>query len=137
MAFLPEGSVVYQQYIKDDATSIVSTMKDEGYTCVAMHPYYETGWSRNRIYPNLGFDEQYFIEDFDSTKIIREYITDQELFDKIIERFEDRRVNEDLFIMSISMQNHGGYATPYENFRKSITNGTFLYGCESVFLIVA
>lgn len=116
MAFLPEGSVVYQQYIKDDATSIVSTMKDEGYTCVAMHPYYETGWSRNRIYPNLGFDEQYFIEDFDSTKIIREYITDQELFDKIIERFEDRRVNEDLFIMSISMQNHGGYATPYENF---------------------
>ena len=47
MAFLPDGSVVYQQYIDDKPSSLVSTLSNDGYTCVAMHPYYETGWSRN------------------------------------------------------------------------------------------
>lgn len=116
MAFLPAGSVVYQQYINDTPTSIVSTLKNEGYTCVAMHPYYETGWSRNLVYPNLGFDESYFIDHFDQTQMIRKYISDAEMYDKIIERFESRKVNENLFIMSISMQNHGGYVESYDNF---------------------
>ena len=75
----PDGSVVYQQYINDDPTSIVSNLKNIGYTTVAMHPYYATGWSRNKVYPHLGYDETYFIDDFDQTKILREYITDQEL----------------------------------------------------------
>jgi len=64
MAFLPVGSVVYQQYMNDNPTSMVSTLKNEGYTCVSMHPYYETGWSRHLIYPTLGFDESYFIKLF-------------------------------------------------------------------------
>ena len=116
MAFLPAGSVVYQQYISDTPTSIVSNLKDDGYTCVAMHPYYATGWSRNQVYPKIGYDEMHFIDDFDQTKILREYITDQELYDKIIERYESRGANEKLYLMGITMQNHGGYGEPYDNF---------------------
>lgn len=118
MAFLPAGSVVYQQYINNTPTSMVSTLKNEGYTSVAMHPYYETGWSRNLIYPSLGFDETYFLDDFDQNELIRKYVSDRELYRKIIERYESRGRNEDLFIMSISMQNHGGYTTTYENFEE-------------------
>lgn len=120
MAFLPGGSVVYQQYLNSEPTSIVSNLKKEGYTCVAMHPYYDTGWSRNTIYPRLGFDESYFIEHFDQSKILREYITDLEFYEKIIERYESKPANEDLFIMSISMQNHGGYTEKYLNFEEEI-----------------
>lgn len=120
MAFLPSGSVVYQQYISDTPTSIVSNLKNEGYTCVAMHPYYETGWSRNAVYPNMGFDEMHFIDDFDQTKLLREYIMDQELYESIVERYESRAANEDLFIMSISMQNHGGYTEKYDNFDEQV-----------------
>ncbi len=120
MAFLPGGSVVYQQYITDQPTSIVSNLKNEGYTCVAMHPYYDTGWSRNTVYPNLGFDEMYFLDDFDQTELMREYVTDQELYESIIERYESRSANEDLFIMSISMQNHGGYTEKYANFQEEV-----------------
>lgn len=118
MAFLPVGSVVYQQYLNDTPTSMVSTLKNEGYTCVAMHPYYETGWSRNLVYPKLGFDEAYFMEHFEQSKLIRKYISDEEMYNKIIARYEERKVNEKLFIMSISMQNHGGYATDYDNFEE-------------------
>ena len=120
MAFLPSGSVVYQQYISDTPTSIVSNLKNIGYTCVAMHPYYETGWSRNVVYPTMGFDETHFIDDFDQTKLLRKYITDQELYENIVARYESKKANEDLFIMSISMQNHGGYTEKYPNFNEQI-----------------
>ena len=118
MAFLPTGSIVYQQYLNDTPSSMVSTLKNVGYTCVAMHPYYETGWSRNLVYPKLGFDESYFLDHFDKSQMIREYISDEELYNKIIDRYENRKVNEKLFIMSISMQNHGGYAKDYDNFEE-------------------
>lgn len=120
MAFLPSGSVVYQQYISDEPTSMVSNLKNMGYTCVAMHPYYETGWSRNSVYPTMGFDEMHFIDDFDQKAVLREYITDQELYEKIIDRYESKKGNEDLFIMSISMQNHGGYTEKYDNFKEEV-----------------
>ncbi len=120
MAFLPSGSVVYQQYISKTPTSIVSNLKNLGYTCVAMHPYYETGWSRNIVYPTMGFDEMHFIDDFDQTRLLRKYITDQELYEKIIDQYESKSANEDLFIMSISMQNHGGYTEIYDNFNEQV-----------------
>ena len=120
MAFLPSGSVVYQQYISEEPTSIVSNLKNYGYTCVAMHPYYETGWSRNLVYPDLGFDEMYFINHFDEKAMLRKYITDQEFYEKIIARYESKGKNEDLFIMGISMQNHGGYTEKYDNFQEEV-----------------
>lgn len=120
MAFLPEGSVVYQQYIGDAPDSIVSTLKNNGYTAVAMHPYYETGWSRNKIYPTLGYDEMYFIDDFDQDNIVREYIADSEMYSKIIDRFNNKKDDEKLYIMGITMQNHGGYGQKYNNFIENI-----------------
>ena len=120
MAFLPDGAVVYQQYISEEPTTLVSNMKNFGYTCVALHPYYNTGWSRNLVYPDMGFDEMYFLEHFDENEMVRRYISDEEYYNKIIERFESKSGNEDLFIMSISMQNHGGYTEKYESFPENI-----------------
>ena len=124
MAFLPAGSVAYQQYMRDDPTSIVSTLKNDGYTAVAMHPYLSTGWRRNTVYPKLGFDEKYFLDDpsgyFDETKTLRKYVTDQELFDKIIDRYKQKKDDEKLYILGVTMQNHGGYDDYYPNFDTSV-----------------
>lgn len=118
MAFFPSGSVVYQQYLNKTPYSLVTTLKNTGYTCVAMHPYYATGWSRNTVYPKLGYDEAYYLDDFDQEKIFREYITDQELYDKIIDRYEKRGAGEKLYLMGVTMQNHGGYTETYDNFEE-------------------
>lgn len=127
MAYLPSGSVAYQQYVSGNTYSLVSTLAGYGYHCVSMHPYYSTGWSRNKIYPLLGFEESYFIEDFDQNNIVREYITDEELYNKIIAQYEAKEPDEKLFIMSITMQNHGGYTDEYPNFTENIrmTNGYY------------
>ena len=119
MAFLPSGSVVYQQYLNKKPASLVTTLRERDYTCVAMHPYYATGWSRNKVYPQLGYEEMHFIEDFDQTQILREYITDEELYRKIIERYEAKDADEKLYVLGVTMQNHGGYTTTYDNFEEN------------------
>lgn len=127
MAYLPSGSVAYQQYVSGDTYSLVSTLTGYGYNCVSMHPYYATGWSRNKVYPLLGFDKSLFIDDFDQTNIVREYITDEELYNKIISQYEQKQADEKLFIMGVTMQNHGGYTDYYSNFDENIrmTNGYY------------
>lgn len=127
MAFLPSGSVPYQQYVSGDTYSLVSTLKERGYTALSMHPYYGTGWSRNKVYPLMGFEKSYFIDDFDQTNIIRKYITDEELYNKIIDQYEAKSSDEKLFIMGVTMQNHGGYTDYYPNFTNTIqmSNGYY------------
>ena len=128
MAFLPSGSVAYEQYMDSRPYSLVSELLELGYTTIAMHPYNQSGWKRNTVYPKLGFSEQYFLEDgfFDETKIYREYITDQEMFEKLIGRYEQKQPGEPLFILGVTMQNHGGYTERYDNFRNEIyVRGSF------------
>jgi len=127
MAFLPSGSVVYQQYISNNTNSLVSTLKSYGYTAVSMHDYYATGWSRNTVYPLLGFNKSLFVDSFDQSKVVRDYVTDQEMFDKIIEQYKQKKPGEKLFIHAVTMQNHGGYADTYGNFQEnvSMTNGYY------------
>ncbi len=108
-AFLPYGSVAYQQYIKNEASSIVDIMNDNGYTTVAMHPYLPTGWKRNVVYDVFGFDEIYFMDDLSSSHRIRGFVSDKSLFGDIIKRFETKKDEEKLFTFCITMQNHGGY----------------------------
>ena len=137
MAFMPGGSVVYQQFIDKQPFSMVTSLKNLGYKAIAMHPYYSTGWRRNTVYPKLGFDDMMFLDtgDFDETNILRDYVTDQELFDKIIDQFEAKEEGQPLFIMSVTMQNHGGYKDEYENFTSDVWQvGGELYTDASQYL---
>ena len=122
MAFMPGGSVVYQQFLDDHPATLVSILKNEGYKAIAMHPYFAAGWRRNTVYPRMGFDEMYFMDTggFDETKLIRDYISDQEMFDKLIERYEQKEPGEPLFFMGVTMQNHGGYKEQFDNFDPDI-----------------
>lgn len=138
MAWLPSGSVPYQQYLEEEnAYSLVNTLKNEDYTCVAMHPYYETGWSRDTVYPELGFDEMYFLSDFDQSNLMRKYVSDATMYDKIIERYEAGKGQENLFLMGITMQNHGGYTDYYGNFKTDTYGMNVSYADVNQYLSLA
>ncbi|MBQ6441201.1 MAG: LTA synthase family protein [Lachnospiraceae bacterium] len=127
MAFLPNGSVVYQQYLDGEPYSIVDVLTKYGYTCKAMHPYFKSGWSRERNYPMIGFTESLFLEDFAQKNMIRNYVSDQEMFEKLIELYEAKGEDEKLFLFGVTMQNHGGYKDTYEDFETDtvMTNGNY------------
>ncbi len=115
MALFPPESVPYQQYIRNDIFSLPWVMRAYGYKTFATHPYYESGWSRNTIYPHLGFEKSTFIDDYPAQDKIRGYISDREMFEYVMKTVGEEE--KSLFLFGITMQNHGGYTweeTEYE-----------------------
>lgn len=121
MAFLPQGSVPYQQYVQNKMPSMASYLKELGYQTIALHPYHASGWDRKRVYPLLGFDEFLSIRDFSSAKKIRNYVSDEACFDKMIEIYENKEEGQPLFLFNVTMQNHSGYTEAFDNFTPEIT----------------
>ncbi len=109
MGFLPENSVPYQQYIDRETYSLAHYMRSLGYRTMATHPYYENGWSRNTIYPLLGFETSTFLDSYPKEEMLRGYVTDREMFGYIVEQLKADEGKQPLFLCGITMQNHGGY----------------------------
>lgn len=121
MAFLPNGSIVYQQYYSEDSWSLVSFLKNQGYDCTAMHPFHANGWMRDTVYPKMGFEELYFLPDFPQEQLIREYVSDREMFEQIIRLQEAQDADTPLFLFGVTMQNHGGYAYEGADFQNTVS----------------
>ncbi|MEG2231611.1 MAG: LTA synthase family protein [Lachnospiraceae bacterium] len=121
MAFLPQGSIPFQQYIKKELPSMASHLRDIGYDTVAMHPYHAGGWDRDTVYPLLGFNRSYFLDDFTDATLVRNYVSDQSSFDKIIDIYEKKEKKQPLFIFNVTMQNHSSYEDAFDNFKPAIT----------------
>lgn len=121
MAFLPYGSVAYQQYIFEEQTSLASYLSELGYRTYAMHPFGASGWNRKRVYPLLGFDDFISSQSFDNPERIRHYISDREAYRKIIEMYEAKEADEPFFMFTVTMQNHSSYTGTYDNFQPDVT----------------
>ncbi len=119
MAFLPSGSIPYQQYLRTETENLMTTFEDKGYTTYGIHPYNAGGWKRNTVYPMLGMDNMLFRSEFSSVDKIRTYISDEAVYDKVIRLYHDNLNNDDpLAFFCVTMQNHGGYMNfrEYEQF---------------------
>lgn len=119
MAFLPQGSIPYQQYVKQEVDAVPGYLKSLGYETYGIHPYYAKGWDRDRVYPLLGFENTMFLPDFTPASYLRKYVDDASCFRKIIEIYEKRKAPA--FIFAVTMQNHGSYSESYDNFSPHIT----------------
>ncbi len=116
MGFLPYGATPYQLYIHEPSASMASWLKDQGYVCKATHPYLSGGWSRTKVYPLLGFDSWSFIDDYPQQDMIRDYVSDREMFGEVIRIWEERDEDQPLFLFGITMQNHGGFGYDGEGY---------------------
>ncbi|MBQ0101288.1 MAG: LTA synthase family protein [Firmicutes bacterium] len=119
MGFLPAGSIPYQQFVKDECPNLVTQMEALGYGTVGMHAYSSGGWKRNVVYPLLGFDEVCFSNQMKMIERIRTYISDKSMFKNVISYLENSE--KPLFLFGVTMQNHGGYTTDYDNFVPDVT----------------
>ena len=121
-AFLPSGAIPYQQYIDNKNYSMVSVLKNQGYKCIAMHPYLANGWQRERVYPLLGFDDVLFLDDFPQQDMVRNYVSDQEMFETLLHRYEKEKQQSDkpLFFFGVTMQNHGSYEYNGDDFENTV-----------------
>lgn len=108
MAFLPQGSTPYQQYIRGDVSSLPRFLQAQGYHVAATHPYQASGWNRPATYPRLGFAEMTFQEDYPQQDLIRGLVSDREMYRYVLDRLYEQQ--QPLFLFGITMQNHSEYS---------------------------
>ncbi len=124
MAFMPKGSTPYVTYINRKTSSLATTLSEQGYGgMVAMHPYKGSGYKRNKVYPLLGFDKFYDLPEFKNAKVIRNHVSDEGNFDKIIEVYEQNRKKDKkpFFLFDVTMQNHSSYDRKWDNLSDDIS----------------
>ncbi|MBO6046760.1 MAG: LTA synthase family protein [Erysipelotrichaceae bacterium] len=119
VANLPMGATAYQLYVNHQTHSIANDLKHYGYTCTATHPYIASGWSRNKVYPLLGFDDYTFISDYPRKDLVRGFVSDWEMYNYMIKRYEQKG-DQRLFSFGVTIQNHGGYTYQGTNFTPSV-----------------
>ncbi len=120
-AFLPDGSVAYQQYVKDVMPNLTDQLLGMGYETLSIHPYNTGGWNRNTVYKWFGFEEMRFRKHFHGPEIIRSYVSDREVFNRILSEIQSSDPEKPLFTFAVTMQNHGGYSKLYDNSPITIT----------------
>ena len=118
MAFFPNGSVPYLQYIRKGLSTIVDQFNDWGYITYGTHPYRPRGWNRSTLYPLFGFDYSIFEEDFPYRVKLRNYISDKSDFKSILKWFNE--ADEPVFIFNVTMQNHSNYGGDFSNFNPEV-----------------
>lgn len=96
----------YTSEINGDIYSLVTTLRSQGYHAIATHPNVSTNWKRNVVYKYMQFDDLYFIDDYEDSEYIREFVSDKTMFDKILTWIDN---SQPQFIFAVTMQNHGGY----------------------------
>ena len=109
LGFLPTGSKPYQQYVDHEQTALPSILKNQGYTCTALHPGNATAWHRDEAYPYLGFDTFLSAKEYAFREREHGLISDRSHYRQIIREYENRKPDERQFLFGVSIQNHGGY----------------------------
>lgn len=118
MAFFPNGSVPYLQYIRDGISTIVPQLEEYGYTTYGTHPYRAKGWNREFIYDLMGFDYRYFQGSFPFEDKLRNYVSDEADFKSILEWCNN--TEGPFFMFNVTMQNHSNYGGDFDNFDPQI-----------------
>lgn len=119
MANLPMGSVPYQSYLHQNTFSLAQLLNSYGYRSISTHPYFSSGWGRTTAYPLLGFAESTFLEAYPQQDMVRQYVSDRELYAHMLEIL-DQEQDSPVFLFAISMQNHGDYTYEGENYTQTV-----------------
>ena len=123
MRFMPDGSIPYMNFIKKGTPSMFSHMESIGYETYFLHPNYERGWNRKKVYEAFGAENILFNDldgDDDMMSVVqkrRGYTTDQYVFNKIEDIYKEKEDGKPIFTWAVTIQNHGGYSSDFDDFK--------------------
>ena len=111
--FFGAGEIPYNTILQQTAVETVNyDLKDYGYTATALHSNGATFYSRNVVYPNLGFDR------FVSLEYMRDmkyndlgWAKDAQLTGEVLRALQSTEGRD--VMMCISVESHGKYAEEY------------------------
>ena len=108
---LPEGSVPYQQHIKNDINSLARYMKEDNYLATAIHNNIPEFWNRKKVYEYMGFDRFISVDEFENPFYFGSWISDADMMSKIKHTLEENE-DKNQMIFAVTVQNHAPYYVP-------------------------
>ena len=106
-AFLPYGSIPYQQYIRHKMPTLATFFRSQGYAARAIHPYESWFWNRGEVYKEFGFEEFKSQENLPVMDKRGIFASDNALFREIMA--EGDAMDKPFFFFSVTLQGHGPY----------------------------
>lgn len=106
-AFLPYGSIPYQQYIRRPVPSLATFFESKGYVTKAFHPFQGWFWNRNNVYQSLGFREFHSEENMPVMDKRGIFASDEDLTRFIIKEADN--AEQPFFFFAVTLQGHGPY----------------------------
>ncbi len=106
-AFLPYGSIPYQQYVRGPVPSLATFLGGEGYATRAIHPFEGWFWNRSEVYESFGFDRFMSAENLPPLEKRGLLASDAALTKEIIR--EADATDQPFFFFAVSLQSHGPY----------------------------
>ena len=109
--FLMPGITPFNWLDLNGSDSLVTYLEDLGYATMAAHPCPGANYRRSSVWPVLGFDTQYFIDDFptDETYGDRQFQTDSATYKDLAAMYEAMPEDQPRFTFLVSIQSHGDY----------------------------
>lgn len=106
----PDESFAFNA-IKRDVGSLPNLLKSIGYKTMAFHPGYAWFYGRQNVYPKLGLDDNFFLEDIENPINKGDYLSEEQFTEIYINRFLEAIKNSDepVFSYAVDIQNHGPY----------------------------
>lgn len=106
----PDESFAFNA-IKRDVGSMPNLLKSIGYKTMAFHPGYAWFYGRQNVYPKLGLDDNFFLEDIENPINKGDYLSEEQFTEIYINRFLEAIKNSDdpVFSYAVDIQNHGPY----------------------------
>lgn len=104
-------------FIHHEIDALPYRLSQIGYETASIHPGYAWFYNRQNVYPDLGFETCYFLEDsFDlASQGIGGYVNEEATIDKILSVFEEtiQSSSAPVFSFTVTIQNHGPYEKKY------------------------
>lgn len=115
----PTGHTPMAEYVSGSTVpSLPRVLKDNGYESVTFHTNDVTFWSRDKMYPALGFDRYYDKSFFGTEDTIAFAASDEVLFDKsfgVLKEMSDK--GQKFYANIITMSSHHPFEIPAEKVR--------------------
>lgn len=89
MGFISPFSIPFQQYVLSPIYTLERHMDRLGYETFATHPSDKENWSREKVYPYLGFEDYTFIDQYDykNYDLLHGAVSDSDLYRYIVDKY--------------------------------------------------
>lgn len=107
LLFYTGTPIPYETAIRQDVPALPGLLAQLGSGTVAMHPNEGIVWSREQVYPKLGFGRLVFLPEYENTEMLRRYVSDQANYSQVLRVLEE--ADGPQFLFNVTIQNHGSY----------------------------